>query len=61
VDAEDLVENSRDEQSRESDDEDEQYWIDHPTRILRRHSQRLLGQDAESKYYFNQVIRVTGT
>src|SRR5207237_3609682 len=34
ADAEDLVENSRDEQNTESDYDDEQYWIDHETRVL---------------------------
>src|SRR5437667_6078412 len=34
ADAEDLVENSRDEQNSESEYDDEEYWIDHETRVL---------------------------
>src|SRR5439155_19253193 len=34
ADAEDLVENSRDEQNSESDYDDEEDWIDHETRVL---------------------------
>src|SRR2546427_1597932 len=40
ADAEDLVENRRDEQCRESDYNDEEHWINHPTRVLRNLRQR---------------------
>ena len=35
ADAEDLVENSRDEQNGESEYNDEEDWIYHPTRVFR--------------------------
>jgi hypothetical protein len=59
--SEDLVEYGCNEQCGETGHEDEEYWIDHPARILCRTRQLHSRPRAEGKCYFNQIIRVTGT
>jgi len=58
---EDLVENSRDEQNSESDYDDEEYWIYHPTRVFRHFRHRGSRSRCREQVLFNQIIRVTGT
>src|SRR2546426_10998131 len=60
ADAEDLVENSRDEQNSESDYDDEEHWINHPSRVFRTVRQ-CASRSRCREQVLNQVIRVTGT
>src|SRR2546427_10886058 len=60
ADAEDLVENSRDEQNSESDYDDEEHWINHPSRVF-RNVRQCASRSRCREQVLNQVIRVTGT
>src|SRR5437870_3127562 len=61
ADAEDLVENCRDEKNSESDYDDEEHWIYHPTRVFHNVPQCASRSRCREQVLFNQVIRVTGT
>src|SRR5207244_6081311 len=61
ADAEDLVENSGDEQNSEADYDDEEYWIDHETRVLSYFRQCASRLRCREQVLFQLGYTVTGT